>query len=611
MLGVELDRLEVGSLFWRAWALTEECLLVEFIADGSDLGDDEFLDDHDRNQACLQHFLEIKKLRYDVEWVPSYRSIGGWFDKGKLTHQELWDWVKGYLESGTASKVALGATSLVRLGIDEDAQDFELPVCYELGLDWERIEKVSGRSRTEWITQHSAGRYRVAAIGFLPGFVFLEGLESSLQMPRLERPRTKVPEGTVGIGGYQTGWYAIESPGGWNSIGRTPLPLLDLGQAGGSPTPVQVGDWVRFRSISVEEFKELASDGVEYALVSNDVVTVSNKIQSELVSNEGVKSNPSQVLSRIRVQVLDAGFWTSIQDGGRSSGQAYGIPKGGVADMVAWEQLKSLLNVETIDALVPVLECTLKGPMLKFLDDAVIAITGAIMEARVDGKLVKHVSRIRVKDGQILELGKVKQGCRAYLGIAATAFVGNSKYGSYSQLPGMGRLQGEEILEWKGILAETSEVKNGPWLVSSSDDVKFLPLFSGIPRFRIQAGPEWAWVPKEFQRLFLESDYVVSSQSNRIGIRLKQVSHDGSQEVGNGLVDLWEEFREYWAKQGSMWSSVVAPGVIQLPPNADPILLGPDGQTLGGYPRIAYLPKNQQWRAAQLKAGDRLRFRMS
>ena len=143
------------------------------------------------------------------------------------------------------------------MGIDEGAQDFELSVCYELGLDWERIEKVTGRSRAELISKHS-GRYRVAAIGFLPGFVFLDGLDDSLQIPRLEQPRTKVPKGTVGIGGRQTGWYAIESPGGWNSIGRTPLPLLDLGQAGGSPTPVQVGDRVRFRSISVKEFKEFS-----------------------------------------------------------------------------------------------------------------------------------------------------------------------------------------------------------------------------------------------------------------------------------------------------------------------------------------------------------------
>lgn len=595
MLGAELGRLQVGSLLWRSWALTEECLLVEFLTDGKNVDDAEFVDDYSRNQACLQQFLEIKKLRCDVEWVPSYRSIGGWFDKEKLTHQELWDWVKGCLEGGTGFEIAFGAASSAGLDVDEGVQDFELLVCYELGLDWERIEKVLGRSRAELITQYGARRYRVAAIGFLPGFVFLDGLDYSLQIPRLEQPRTKVAKGTVGIGGRQTGWYAIESPGGWNSIGRTPLPLLDFDQGGGSPTPVQVGDWVRFRSISVKEFEELASYEVDYKPVSND----------------RVKSNPSPTLSCIRVQVLKAGLWTSVQDGGRSSGQSYGIPKGGVADLVAWEQLKSLLNVESIDALGPVLECTFKGPTLKFLDDAVIAITGAIMEARVDGKLVKRRTRIRVRAGQVLELGTVKQGCRAYIGISATTFVGKSKYGSYSQLPGAGRLKGGEILKWTGISVELSEGENEPWLVSSSGDGKFLPEFSGVPRLRIQAGPEWALVPKEFQRLFLESNFVVGSQSNRMGMRLKELSQDGSQKAGNGLVDLWEDFRKYWAKRGSMWSSVVAPGVIQLPPNAEPIVLGPDGQTLGGYPRIAYLPKDQQWRAAQFINGDRLRFRMS
>lgn len=575
MLGVEVGRLQVGALLWRAWALTEECLLVELVSSGFDL---------DRNQVCLQQFLAIKKLRDDVEWVPSYRSIGGWFDKEKLTHQELWDWIKECLEEGVGEAVGEGD----EVGV----QDFELPVCYELGLDWDRIEEVSGRSRAEWIAQHSAGRYRVAAIGFLPGFVFLDGLDDSLKMPRLERPRTKVPEGTVGIGGHQTGWYAIESPGGWNSIGRTPRPLLDLGQIDGSPTPVQVGDWVRFRAISVEEFDVMKVDTAELGVAT-----------SEPASMDGVKSISTESIGRIRVQVLDPGLWTSVQDEGRSSGQAYGIPKGGVADGLAWEQLQSLLAADSGGALPPVLECTLKGPRLKFLDDAVIALTGAMMEARVDGKLMKRGCQISLKAGQILELGAVRQGCRAYVGIAASGFVGKSQYGSYSKLPGAGRLKGGEILEWIGTPEEASEGHNGKGRDSNGKEDQQFPEFSGVPRLRIQPGPEWAWVPEEFQRLFLESDFVVGSQSNRMGIRLQEVSPD--------LSNLWKEFRGYWSKQGSMWSSVVAPGVIQLPPNAEAILLGPDGQTLGGYPRIAYLPKDQQWRAAQLKAGDRLRFRMS
>ncbi len=225
------------------------------------------------------------------------------------------------------------------------------------------------------------------------------------------------------------------------------------------------------------------------------------------------------------------------------------------------------------------------------------------MEARVDGKLIKRGCRISLKAGQILELGAVRQGCRAYVGIAASGFVGKSQYGSYSHLPGAGRLKGGEILEWIGTPEEASEGHNGKRLDSNGKEDQQFPEFSGVPRLRIQPGPEWAWVPEEFQRLFLESDFVVGSQSNRMGIRLQEVSAD--------LSNLWKEFRGYWSKQGSMWSSVVAPGVIQLPPNAEAILLGPDGQTLGGYPRIAYLPKDQQWRAAQLKAGDRLRFRMS
>lgn len=589
MVGSELDRLQVGVLLWRAWALTEECLLVEFVSAGldtdsdSEVADEEDARGHDRNQVCLQQFLMIKKLRDDVEWVPSYRSIGGWFDKEKLTHQELWDCIKDYLENGVEERLEEGGQEDVQEGI----QDFELPVCYELGLDWDRIEEVSGRSQAEWIAQHSAGRYRVVAIGFLPGFVFLDGLEDSLKMPRLERPRTKVPEGTVGIGGHQTGWYAIESPGGWNSIGRTPISLLDLGKAGGSPTPVQVGDWVRFRAISVEEFNASQLD----------VAT------SESGSIQGSKPNPPESIGRIRVQVLDAGIWTSVQDGGRSSGLAYGIPKGGIADGLAWEQLQSLLVAESRDALAPVLECSLKGPRLKFLDDAVIALTGAMMEARVDGKLVQRGCRIPLRAGQVLELCAVRQGCRAYVGIVATGYVGKSHYGSYSQLPGSGRLQGGEILEWIGTPVEASEDHNEKGLDSSREEDHQFPEFSGVPRLRIHPGPEWAWMPDEYKQLFLESDFVVGSQSNRMGIRL--------QEVSLGLLDLWEEFRGYWAKQGSMWSSVVAPGVIQLPPNAEAILLGPDGQTLGGYPRIAYLPKDQQWRAAQLKAGDRLRFRLS
>ena len=118
MLVGELGRLQVGPLMWRAWALTEECLLVEIVTDELDVSNSKFVDDYDCNQVCLHQFLELKKLRFDIEWVPSYRSIGGWFDKEKLTHKELWGWVKGCLEDGAGSDVSLTAISSAGLGID-------------------------------------------------------------------------------------------------------------------------------------------------------------------------------------------------------------------------------------------------------------------------------------------------------------------------------------------------------------------------------------------------------------------------------------------------------------------------------------------------------------
>ena len=89
-------------------------------------------------------------------------------------------------------------------------------------------------------------------MGFLPGFVFLDGLDESLTVPRMESPRTKIPEGSIGIGGNQTGFYSLESPGGWNIIGRTSKSFFD--QKKNPPTELQAGDKIRFFRISKEEF---------------------------------------------------------------------------------------------------------------------------------------------------------------------------------------------------------------------------------------------------------------------------------------------------------------------------------------------------------------------
>jgi KipI family sensor histidine kinase inhibitor len=134
----------------------------------------------------------------------------------------------------------------------------EIPVCYggEFGSD---IDAVAARAQLEVgevIARHSAAEYRVAMLGFMPGFAYLLGLDPLLHTPRRENPRTRVPAGSVAIGGAQTGIYPRELPGGWQLIGRTPQRLFDPARA--QPALLQPGQRVRFRAIDTGEFAALA-----------------------------------------------------------------------------------------------------------------------------------------------------------------------------------------------------------------------------------------------------------------------------------------------------------------------------------------------------------------
>ncbi|WP_313892648.1 5-oxoprolinase subunit PxpB [Psychrobacillus sp.] len=135
-----------------------------------------------------------------------------------------------------------------------------IPVCYESPYceDITRIECITGLSQDEIIHLHSNKIYTIYMIGFLPGFPYLGDLDPALFVPRLEKPRVKVPKGTIGIGGSQTGIYPIESPGGWNIIGRTPLDIFSLQRE--NPFLLKAGDQLKFASIGHKDFKEIEDE---------------------------------------------------------------------------------------------------------------------------------------------------------------------------------------------------------------------------------------------------------------------------------------------------------------------------------------------------------------
>ncbi|WP_299106634.1 5-oxoprolinase subunit PxpB [uncultured Tenacibaculum sp.] len=135
---------------------------------------------------------------------------------------------------------------------------WKIPVCYDtqLGVDLEELAKSLELTPQELIEKHSNTVYSVYFIGFLPGFLYLGGLEKCLHFPRKATPRLQVPKGSVAIGGSQTGIYPQQSAGGWNIIGRTPISLFDVHKQ--EPCFAKSGDKIQFVPISLSEYKELS-----------------------------------------------------------------------------------------------------------------------------------------------------------------------------------------------------------------------------------------------------------------------------------------------------------------------------------------------------------------
>ena len=134
----------------------------------------------------------------------------------------------------------------------------EVPVCYggEFGPDLDDVAQRAELHAREVVARHAGAEYRVAMLGFAPGFPYLLGLDPTLHTPRRASPRLRVPTGSVAIGGAQTGIYPRELPGGWHIIGRTPLRLFDATRE--PPALLAPGQLVRFRAIGAEEFAALS-----------------------------------------------------------------------------------------------------------------------------------------------------------------------------------------------------------------------------------------------------------------------------------------------------------------------------------------------------------------
>ncbi len=281
-----------------------------------------------------------------------------------------------------------------------------------------------------------------------------------------------------------------------------------------------------------------------------------------------------------RIEVLDGGLFTTIQDFGRVGFRKYGVPVSGVMDTNSYELANWLVGNPNG---APVLEFTLKGGRYLFHDNTVIAITGALMNPKINGSEIAMNCSLEIKEGDELELGFAKRGCRAYLAIQGDPKISKvmDSYSTYTTGK-FGGFEGHtlkkgDILNWKN-LGRDFEQRKTP--------IEQIPYFSSKITVRVIKGVEWDWFDQSLKDQFLNSKYFIGSSSNRMGIRLDGVSLNVTKR--------------------EMISSPVITGIIQLPPNGKPIILMQDGQTIGGYPRIAKVLDEDLWRLGQLKPGDQL-----
>ncbi|MFC0272730.1 5-oxoprolinase subunit PxpB [Metabacillus herbersteinensis] len=191
--------------------------------------------------------LEQASIDWIIECVPSFTTVTVYYDLLKTaTHLQIpYKFVTEQLHLLLADIKDANAT---------ETRLVELPVCYggEFGPDLEIVAKHNSLTIEKVIDLHSERDYLVYMIGFAPGFPYIGGLNEKIATPRKDSPRLQIPVGSVAIGGKQTGVYPIQSPGGWQIIGRTPVTLFQPRNE--NPSLLRAGDQIRFKPISLQEY---------------------------------------------------------------------------------------------------------------------------------------------------------------------------------------------------------------------------------------------------------------------------------------------------------------------------------------------------------------------
>ena len=220
----------------------DSSLLIEF--------GNEISPEINRRIAAVVELMREQHIEGVVDVIPAFCSLLVNYDPRVAGYEKM----KKRLESLVRVDIKVGQTK---------RKIFEIPVLYggEYGPDLASIADHAGISEDEVVLIHSSKDYLIYMLGFLPGFCYLGGLDERIHTPMLSNPRLRIRAGSVGIGGSQTGIYPLDSPGGWQLMGMTPIKTYDPERE--IPILVEAGNYIRFVPIDEEQYKRIQAQVAE------------------------------------------------------------------------------------------------------------------------------------------------------------------------------------------------------------------------------------------------------------------------------------------------------------------------------------------------------------
>lgn len=442
----------------------------------------------------------------------------------------------------------------------EDPRLVEIDVLYD-GEDLEEAAELMGMSREGLIEWHTSTEWLAAFGGFAPGFTYCTPADpaQNFNIERRATPRTAVPAGAVGIAGGFSAVYPRVSPGGWQLLGTTTTPMWESDAQ--PPALVQPGDRVRYRAVSSLP----------------DVVS----------TTPFGRRTPARLP---RMEVLDAGLLTLFQDQGRPGRGNLGVTPSGAADQAA----AATANVAVGNPRGATVLENIGGIRLRALTDAVMCVTGAQSRVLLDDMPVALARPVLVTAGSTVTVEPATVGLRNYIairgGIVADAELGSA---STDMLSGLGP-QPVRLGDVIGVLPRSTAMTDAQLANPLRVGEGARGQTQGV--LRCVLGPRDDWFTPDSLNVFVSTEWTVTSQSNRVGVRLLGPSDD------SGLQR---------SREGELPSEGMVAGSVQVPPSGEPVIFLRDHAVTGGYPVIATVLEEDIDIAAQLPPGATVRFELA